>query len=474
MNYKDISYSESNPICTVESGQQTIDILKNTEGKTIYVGNKASDSLSCVGNYSKQTLTITSDTAGCSGTVSQNDETAGKISINISKNDKNQDRIIIYKINNIALIYIKQLANATDAINYYIHINVEANDKKAYVKFEQPTETGGEANVSIYNLTWVQTTYGQPDISKIEIIDGDGSDCVDFRNIANYVELVDLNDNYRTYAFKYLTFDLNGNEDDDSKYIFKGYLQKSTTGSFIMEEEITFQSGHTYQLQWKDSANIPNIFNLGTTPSSDNYIFKGFNWDGPPLQYTCIRETTFRIYYDDSTDPITQVKNATDNGFTFYYKIKIAEDSQLSSDERNKIRNYIYNNIDPDISNCSQQYMVIKNHEYEILTACSKTANTKADGEDNYTIITNKISVSYSDFYTISSPDDNTKYRLYIKLYPIIQMIENVVNDKQFIEIDGVTYKLDQTFAEASTYHAIYEYNGYNLSFLEIVGEDIN
>lgn len=469
MNYTEISYSESNPICTVESGQQTIDILKNTEGKTIYVGNKASDSLSCVGNYSKQALTITSDIEGCSGTVSQNDETAGKISINISKNDENQDRIIIYKINNIALIYIKQTANATDAINYYIHINtyIQATETEAYVVFGQPTETGGKANVSIYNLTWEQTTYGQPDISKIEIIDGD--DCEDFRDIANYVELVDLTDDYRTYAFKYLTFDLNGNEYDDSKYIFKGQLQKSTTGSFIMEEEITFQSGHTYQLQWKDSANIPNIFNLGTTPSSDKYIFKGFNWDGPPLQYVCPNKT-YKISFTNSNDPMAVVTNGTENGFTFYYKIVITNiQSDLSDSERNKIRNYIYNNINPNIS--AIQYMTIKNKDYIALYYCDKFSTTKDYGDNNYTIITNKISVSYSDFYTVSSPEDKTKNRLYITLNPIVTIIEN---NFRTITIDGITYELSRDFEEAVNYHAIYNYNGYNLEFAETTYLDVN
>lgn len=113
MSYKDISYSESNPICTVDYTYHSIDVLENTNGKTIYVGNKASDTLSCDGNYSKQALTITSDTAGCNGAISPiGDGTAGTISIVVSKNEAKQDRTIIYKINNIALIYIKQLANS--------------------------------------------------------------------------------------------------------------------------------------------------------------------------------------------------------------------------------------------------------------------------------------------------------------------------------------------------------------------------
>lgn len=474
MNYKDISYSESNPICTVDYNQQSIDILKNTEGKTIYVGNKSSDKSSCVGNYSKQTLTITSDTDGCSGSVSQNDETAGKISIVVSKNEEKQDRIIIYKINNIALIYIKQSANATDAINYYINISTSTAAGVAEVKFEQPSEAGATASVSISNLAWGQYAEGL-DISNIEIVDA--SHAVDYRDISNYVILVDLNDNY-TYTFSYLTFDLFGNEGKDgtgdmSTFKFYGYNVSKNTGSFSINEDITFQSGHTYELQWKDSSNIPNIFNLDPTDCSDNYIFKGFNWIGPCLQYKCIKEKTFQIdCLDDQKQTLTQVENVTDTGFTFYYRIQISESSGLEDTERKAIINYINNNMTKNIS--GQQFIKIKNRSNEPIYYNYPNATISPTKQDDFTIITDSIRVEYNKFYNITSSSFE-KYRLYINLEPILTIINNCCLAKpEGFTINGWTYRLNNT-EEPFTYHAVYEYgNGNNVIYIGTVGQDVD
>lgn len=475
MNYKDISYSESNPICTVDYNQQSIDILKNTEGKTIYVGNKSSDKSSCVGNYSKQTLTITSDTAGCSGSVSQNDETAGKISIVVSKNEEKQDRIIIYNINNIALIYIKQSANVTDAINYYINIVTSTAAGYAEVKFEQPSEAGATAGVSISNLAWGQYADGY-NISEIEIVDG--SHAVDYRDISNYVILVDLYDNC-TYTFNYLTFDLLGNEGKDgagdgSTFTFYGYNVSKNTGSFSINEDITFQSGHTYELQWKDSSNIPNIFNLDPTDCSDNYIFKGFNWIGPPLQYKCSIIKNFKIECQDSQkQTLTVVESETDTGFTFYYRIQIQEDpSVLSDTERKAIINYIYDNMTKNID--GTQFITIKNKNYDARYYNYPNTTIQPNKDDEFTITTDKISVTYDKFDDLSSSFE--KYKLYIKLAPILTIINNCCLAKpEGFTLNGCTYKLCNT-NEPFTYNAIYEYdnNGVKVVYLETAGQNVN
>lgn len=476
MNYKDISYSESNPICTVDYNQQSIDILKNTEGKTIYVGNKSSDKSSCVGNYSKQTLTITSDTAGCSGSVSQNDETAGKISIVVSKNEEKQDRIIIYKINNIALIYIKQSANATDTINYYINIVTSTASGYAEIKFEQPSGAGATAGVSISKLAWGQYAEGPTDISNIEIVDA--SHAVDYRDISNYVILVDLNDNC-TYTFSYLTFDLFGNEGKDgagdmSTFTFYGYNVSKNTGSFSINEDITFQSGHTYELQWKDSSNIPNIFNLDPTDCSDNYIFKGFNWIGPLLQYKCSIVKNFSIECQDSQkQTLTVVENETDTGFTFYYRIQIQEDpSVLSDNERKAIINYIYDNMTKNI--VGTQFITIKNKNYEEAHYYNYPNTTiQPNKDDEFTITTDKISVTYDKFDDLSSSFE--KYKLYIKLAPILTIINDCCLTDEYFTLNGCTYKLCNT-DEPFTYNAVYEYdnNGVKVVYLETVRQDVN
>lgn len=272
--------------------------------------------------------------------------------------------------------------------------------------------------------------------------------------------LVDLNDNNHKYTFGHLTFDLHGNESNTDKDIFYGN-NITHMSDFYIEGGISFQDGHTYELQWKDSSNTSNIFKMDTTPSSDTYVFKGFKWVGSHLQYKCVLSKTYDIDIHDMTEA---VPNGI-TGFTFNYKITINEQTALSDEERRLIRDYIYENINPALSSTNYISLSRIDSVSDPVTFCSKYENNKIK-EGDYDIITNKTDIKYSGTYF--NPNDETLLnnidsagKLFIKIAPIVNII---INNFSSIKIGKITYNLKTTEINPNLDEA-YEYTGIDGQF---------